>query len=237
MAYAGPTPLGTRTHQETEADNSPTGFSHTLAAGSNRIVLGIVHYEDAGTGNTPQVSTMTYGGQTMTSLVAQRDEGSNSLGCEIWYILETNLPSDGANTLAWSLSGGGGSSIDRAICHVWAIQDAEQVAPTVAVQQNQSGSPYSSTPSTNADHTYCFETAAQYSTTAFGLTGDFVEQYDVSFGSVGARSFIADYQDEFAGTVTASGTKSSGTMSHIIVFVESPDSITIPSVNVNITAA
>jgi hypothetical protein len=77
-------------------------WSHTLIAGSNRIVvvyLGVEH-------NGASVSGVTYGGRTMT--LAKSNEVSSlgtSILCQIWYILEANLPANVAQTVAVTMTG------------------------------------------------------------------------------------------------------------------------------------
>lgn len=68
------------------------GISHTLAAGSDRIVIGVSVINP---GN--QTPTATYGGETMTKAVDLSFD-SNTRHVVIFYILEADLPSNGANT-------------------------------------------------------------------------------------------------------------------------------------------
>jgi hypothetical protein len=90
-------------------DTSETGtsltlsFSHTLATGSNRLVVVSIGIEN---GDTIDVSTVTYGGETMTKAI----EGLTGTSdfrylSEIWYILETDLPGNGPQTVAITCSG------------------------------------------------------------------------------------------------------------------------------------
>ncbi len=90
-------------------DTSGTGtalnlaFSHTLVAGSNRIVVVYIGMEN---GNTIDVSSVTYGGVGVTKAV---DGVTGTTGlrylAEIWYILEADLPSDGSQTVSITCSG------------------------------------------------------------------------------------------------------------------------------------
>jgi len=84
-------------------NNLTLSFSHTLVSGTARIVIVSIGVEN---GDTIDVSTVTYGGVTMTLAV----EGIvSSTGffflCEIWYILESDLPSDGSQTVEITCSG------------------------------------------------------------------------------------------------------------------------------------
>jgi len=90
-------------------DTSGTGtsltlsFSHTLASGAARIVIVSIGVEN---GDTIDVSTVTYGGVTMT-LAVERITGTSGFRylCEIWYVLENDLPSDGSQTVEINCSG------------------------------------------------------------------------------------------------------------------------------------
>lgn len=90
-------------------DTSGTGnsltlsFSHTLVSGTARIVIVSIGVEN---GDTIDVSTVTYGGVTMTLAVEgiTGTSGFRYLG-EIWYILENDLPSDGSQTVEINCSG------------------------------------------------------------------------------------------------------------------------------------
>jgi len=90
-------------------DTSGTGtaltlsFSHTLVAGSNRLVVFAIGIEN---GDTIDVDSVTYGGVAMTKAV----EGITGTSgyrflAEIWYILESDLPSDGAQNVVITCSG------------------------------------------------------------------------------------------------------------------------------------
>jgi hypothetical protein len=82
---------------------SPLSFSHTLVAGSNRLVVVSVGIEN---GANYDVTSVTYGGNTMIKAV---DGATGTTGfimlVEIWYILEANLPSNGAQTVVITGSG------------------------------------------------------------------------------------------------------------------------------------
>jgi len=90
-------------------DTSATGtaltlsFSHTLVAGSDRLVVVSVGIEN---GNTIDVDSVTYGGQTCTKAI---DHITGASGfrflAEIWYILDADLPSDDSQTVAITCSG------------------------------------------------------------------------------------------------------------------------------------
>ena len=89
-------------------DTSGTGnaltlsFSHTLVAGSTRLV--IVCFGSEHNGIT--VSGVTYGGNTMTLAVSFETPASGTkFLSQIWYILEANLPANGAKTVTITATG------------------------------------------------------------------------------------------------------------------------------------
>ena len=78
-------------------------WSHTLVAGSNRMVVVSVGIEN---GADAVLSSVTYGGQTMTSAVTDQTGTSGYIYLTaLFYILEANLPSDGSNTVAITYTG------------------------------------------------------------------------------------------------------------------------------------
>lgn len=104
--------IGTDTYNtSTTLSNS---FSHTLVAGSNRMVAVSICIEN---GDTIDVSTMTYGGVTMTKGIEgiTGTTGFREL-VEIWYILEANLPSDGLKTVTVTMTGISNALVSLAYC-------------------------------------------------------------------------------------------------------------------------
>ena len=84
-------------------NNLTLSFSHTLVSGTNRIVVVSIGIEN---GNTTDVDSVTYGGQTCTKAI---DHTAISTGfrflVEIWYILDADLPSDGSRIVNVTCSG------------------------------------------------------------------------------------------------------------------------------------
>ncbi|MBN1162480.1 hypothetical protein JXA34_01910 [Patescibacteria group bacterium] len=73
-------------------------FSHTLEAGTNRLVVVYIGVEN---GNTADVTGVTYGGVAMTEgeTAITGTSGFRYLS-EIWYILDADMPSTGSQTVA-----------------------------------------------------------------------------------------------------------------------------------------
>lgn len=69
-------------------------ISHTLNAGADRVVIATVAYE----ANDQSPVTATYGGNAMTQVTGSPVTVNSGNTIHIYYILESSLPSDGANT-------------------------------------------------------------------------------------------------------------------------------------------
>jgi len=128
---AGITKVGT--------DSSGTGtnltlsFSHTLVSGTARIVIVSIGVEN---GDTIDVSTVTYGGVTMTLAVEGiTDTSPFSFLAEIWYILENDLPSDGSQNVEITCSGTAYELEVNGFCSEYA--GVTQGAPEATAEHNQ----------------------------------------------------------------------------------------------------
>jgi hypothetical protein len=100
------------------SSNTLTGlsWSHTLVSGTDRMVVVMIAWENANI-NTA-VSGVTYGGHAMTQASAEASGNTGSgyeAACQIWYILEANLPSDGAKTVNVTMTGTASSLENDAI--------------------------------------------------------------------------------------------------------------------------
>ena len=98
----------------------PLQFSHTLVAGSNRLIVVSVGCENA---NDPGTWTITYGGQTCT-ISANAQQGTGFANNAIVAILkEADLPSNGSNQVSITFSGTAGSLEISASCAQYAGVD------------------------------------------------------------------------------------------------------------------
>jgi hypothetical protein len=100
-------------------DTSATGtgltlsWSHTLVAGSNRLVVVCLGAEHNGI----TVSGVTYGGNAMTLAVSYESPASGTKYLsQIWYILGANLPANGATTVTVTATGDTTSLEVNAFC-------------------------------------------------------------------------------------------------------------------------
>ena len=135
-------------------DTSGTGngltlsFSHTLVAGSNRIVIVCFGSEHNGIA----VSGITYGGKAMTLAISFETPASGTkFLSQIWYILEANLPGNGAKTVTITATGSTSNLEVNGFCSEYT--GVAQNAPEVTNGASQtSGNTITNTvsPSTNA---------------------------------------------------------------------------------------
>ncbi len=102
------------TDTTTQVTTNSWTWSHTLVSGAHRIVVVDVGGETTLADSSPiwYATSVTYGGVSMTQgPVAQTTEtaaGNSNNSSELWYILEDDLPADGANTI--SVTGAGATS-------------------------------------------------------------------------------------------------------------------------------
>ena len=79
-----------------------TGLTHTVSAGSNRLLLFAVGYEN---GSDTGVSTVTYGTQTLTPIIGDV-AGTTTVGrVELWYLNEAGIAAASGNTFSVTWGG------------------------------------------------------------------------------------------------------------------------------------
>ena len=129
--------IGTDTSNIT-ATTASYNWSHTLVAGSNRIIVVSVGGETNGIVSAAwNVTSMTYGGQVMTKAVSTKTtEPSNGASSEIWYIKEADLPSDGANTVQVNGQDGGTAVFLFGLCAEYSGMDQGSLDVTNGVFEN-----------------------------------------------------------------------------------------------------
>jgi hypothetical protein len=140
--------LSVGTDTEAQGTSLTMSWSHTLIAGSNRMVvvyLGVEH-------NGASVSGVTYGGRTMTLATSKE---VSSLGtymlCQIWYILETNLPANSAQTVAVTMTGSNtGLEMDARCAEYTGVKQSAPEATNGASQLSEYTITNTISPSTNS---------------------------------------------------------------------------------------
>jgi hypothetical protein len=193
----------------TTSSTSLTGlsWSHTLVSGSNRIVIVMVAWENANIDT--EVSGVTYGDRTMTAATSEASGNSGSgyeASCQIWYILENNLPSDGSNTVAVTMTGTVSSFENDAIAMEYSgmVQSAPEAS---TVNGSTTDNPLANTINPSADSWVlsCFK---------MGNTGDATQNEGqteiLEFDDGSSTSSYAEY-----GPATGSETSFSTTNSNL----------------------
>lgn len=105
-----------------QGEGASISISHTLVAGSDRIVIVFVSQTYYNSGEL--ITGVTYGGVAMTQIVGVGSYSTSYRRLSAWYLLNSSLPSDGAKTVQASF----GASVLSSIISVVAIQGAKQQA-------------------------------------------------------------------------------------------------------------
>ena len=105
--------------------------SHTLLSGGNRIVWASF----AGWRASPSLSSVTYGGVSMTLLgdVTADVLSGDDLRLYVYYILEADLPANGSNTCSGTWNGTAGHTLQ-----VWCTENSAQEAPSAYAEDEYS---------------------------------------------------------------------------------------------------
>ncbi len=118
--YTPPTILGSYAASSTTGASITVSF--TLPSGSDRIVIAVEGFEGANSG--ANATGCTYSGIAMTKAVdASQIVSSFMAGCSIWYLLEADLPADGAHDCVLSYPD---AKTGGAIMGVYAIEGATE---------------------------------------------------------------------------------------------------------------
>jgi hypothetical protein len=104
----------------TASSSDPT-IATTLDSGSDRVVIGVLYWDDT---DSLTIDTATFGGQSMTHL-GQAGNTTSDVYVSAWYILETNLPANGAQSFVVTNPG----TIDNWMTGVIIVENVEQEAP------------------------------------------------------------------------------------------------------------
>jgi hypothetical protein len=109
-------------------------FSHTLVAGSNRLIIVDCGGETTLADTSPiwVVNSITYGGVALTKAIrtatTETASGYSNNTSEIWYLLEASLPANGLQTVQINGSGPNSTVELWGICTQYG--GVEQAAPT-----------------------------------------------------------------------------------------------------------
>lgn len=141
----GQVTVGTVSTGFNEAAANSFTLSHTLEAGENRMVVALIGREDQDNANDMPITGVTYGGQAMTVVTGAHGEvGTSFLAhTDIAYLLEANLPADGAHDLVVNLTGENNNIEAAAVT----LSNVRQQAPEASANGSQ---PNADTPITTS---------------------------------------------------------------------------------------
>jgi hypothetical protein len=163
-----------------------TGLTHTAEAGSDRLLVFVAGYED---GASPTLSTVTYGGQTLTKVNDVTTGTTNIAHVEIWILDESGIAAASGSTFVptWT-----SAPANPMYAHAF-FADVDQTTPTGAQEVAETAS---STPN-------------PLTTTALATnSGDMVVVGAVSGndGSYTPQNGFTEGNDQTAGSTTTMGT-------------------------------
>lgn len=129
------------TNTATISTGTSATFSHTLSAGSNRLVVCLFGWGPVADND---LTSVTYGGVSMTATGSQYDSNATAgARARMFYLTEASLPSNGAQTVdpTWSLSEAG---LDVS-CYVFCFQDCPSPVFTASGSSGTSNAYYPAT--------------------------------------------------------------------------------------------
>lgn len=196
-------------------DSTTIDVSHTLLAGSNRIIIAIVSGQD--TVPNPNITGCVYdqGGDNvaMTALPeADIDSGTAQVN-RMFYLLESGLPSNGAKTVRATAS----ATMDELQIVVIAIQDAKQEAPEADEINTSTSVTISKAITTLTDGAMIISSAAQGRNRTYTHGSGQNEEADFQGGDGGVTMCMTTEVKATAGADTQSHTSSGSVNRHVMV--------------------
>ena len=179
----------------TPAAPTSTALAHTMAVGSNGLLIVAVHMNlDIPVGAS--VSNVTYGGQPLTELTSISDANPETR-TEVWYMLN---PPTGANSVLVTVGGMNAGETVRGVVSATSYTNADQAAPTSATNFGDSNAASVTIAATSTTDTILdFVTARQSTTLADGAAPQ-TERYDVTSGGTTNNDVAAGSSDRAAAT-------------------------------------
>jgi hypothetical protein len=189
-----------------------TGLTHTVGAGNDRLLVVMVGHEN---GTDTLVSTVRYGGQSLTRINGTV-AGTNSFDrVELWYLKETGILAATNTTIVVTYGGGTPNAPHYAAA---TYRNVDQTNPVVASNINTTNS---STPNPLPVSVSVTSDGMAISAAVAGNLGSFTwnngwtEGTEQSFTS--SSSTTADHFENANGTATASATHTNQNRQAIVV--------------------
>jgi hypothetical protein len=163
---------------------SPLTFSHTIGGGSNRLLVVGIGVEGPSVGST-HVTAVTYDGVSLTQAINNTVGTGFEANAELWYMLESDLPSAGTYTISITVPSG-----DAFQGGAISVSDAAQQAPeaTASSDDGESGDDWIETQITTiTDDAWIFDAVASGNGVSYTPNSGQTERYDV----LGSSSSVA----------------------------------------------
>ncbi len=192
-----------------------TGLTHTVSAGSDRLLLFAVGYENA---SDPGVSAVSYGTQALSPIIGDV-AGTTIVGrVELWYLNDAGIAAASGST--FSVTWGGTAPVDP----MYAAATYENVNQSTPISDSASNSTDTTTPNpitatvnvTDGDMAVAAAIAGNNGTYAWG--GGWTEGTDQTSGATTTMS-SAENAATASGTDTASATHSGPNRQAIVAAV------------------
>ena len=180
--------------------SSPMTFSHTIGGGDDRLLVVGIGIE----GDSIDVTAVTYNSVALTKAVDVVVGSSTQSLSELWYMLESDLPSTGSYTVSITASYSSLTDIDAGGC---SFTGAEQSAPeATASNSNSAQSTIQTGITTLSDGAWIIDSLAVGETGNSTPDGGQTERYDQAGGS--STNALSTEVDLTAGSETQGWTKS-----------------------------
>jgi hypothetical protein len=191
-----------------------TGLTHTNGAGAKRLLVFMVGYEN---GSDVPISTVSYGGQSLTRINGTSVGTSSVVRIELWYLKEAAIAAATNTTFVVTYGGTapGGKHFAAAT-----FQNVDQIAPILSSSVNSTNAstpnPLPTSVSKTADGV-ALAAAISGNSGTFTWGNGWTEGIDQSLsGGSASSSTSADHASTANGTDTASATSSSQNQQAIV---------------------
>jgi len=187
----------------TAAWSSSVSFSHTIGSGSNRLLVVGISIEHSASG--PTVGSITYNGQPLTKIDSRGITSDYYGRAELWYMLESGLPSAGTYNIVVNTP----SSPEELIAGAISLNGVAQQAPEAKAESSADYvDTISSSITTLTDGAWLVD--AVHSGMEYGYTPNSgqTERYDRAGGANTSRLACSTKELAVAGSTTMGWTQS-----------------------------
>jgi hypothetical protein len=208
--------LSTGAFAVTRSGSWTTGLAHTAGSGANRLLVFAVGYEH--TGSDPGVSSVSYGGQSLTRIDGAVAGTTTYARVELWYLNDAGIAAASSN--AFSVVWGGATPSQP----MYAAATYKYVNQSSPIGGSSTNSTNSSSPNpitagvAVADETMAVGAAISGNNGSYTWNNGWSEGSDQTSGSTVTMS-TADHAETGFGTDTASATHSGPNRQAIVATV------------------